>query len=125
MRSPCHLSYERKRGIDCVVKLKNKDGTYRRNKKGFVIFENIEIKFDKASEQTGNVYVEQQALDHSRSAIWLYGLPENDKIAVYSLLLSDLREFAPKLGKAVVGGEFRSTGYLIPKPIFISQPWVQ
>jgi hypothetical protein len=118
------LSYQRKRGVDCVVKLKNKDGSYRRNEKGYTILANVELKFDKVSEQTGNVYVEKEALDHSRSEIWLYGLPSDAQISIYSVLLSDLREYAPKLGKVVLGGEFRSTGYLIPKDAFISQSWV-
>jgi hypothetical protein len=118
------LSYNRKRGVDCVVKLKNKDGSYKLNSQGFIIFENIEIKYDAMSEQTGNVYIEQGALDHSRSAIWLYGLPDASKIDCYSVLLSNLREYAPKLGTPVLGGEYGTTGYLIPKSVFTSQSWV-
>jgi hypothetical protein len=118
------LPYNQKKGCDCFIKLLNPDGSFKLDQRGYVICQPVEIKYDKMSYDTNSVYIEQEALDKSISSFWLYGLPESDYTVIYSVLLSDLRKHSQRLGTRVYGGEFRSTGYLIPKPIFTSQPWV-
>jgi hypothetical protein len=118
------MSYTEKKGCDCYIKLLNPDGSFKRDERGYVICQPVEVKLDKLSEATGQVYIEQEALDKSISHFWVYGLPQSSKIDLYSVMLRNLKEFAPNLGKAVLGGEYRSTGYLIPKEVFTSQSWV-
>jgi len=111
--------YGSKEGVDIVVNLRKDDKIYRQN---------IEAKYDEASEKTGNVYVELRALEKTVSAIWVYGLPHSQAqyIDCYAMLLADLRALiATGQWKTILGGEFKRRGVLIPKGIFISQPWIK
>jgi hypothetical protein len=110
--------YSSKRGVDIQVKIQNPDGSYRRNELGYIIQENLEAKYDEASDTTNNVYVEFGALDGSISPIWFYGLPRNTDgrifIDVYVMFLKDLAPFAYKWRddhrdkeKRVVSGKLR------------------
>src|SRR5690349_14778937 len=74
------LPYQRKKGCDCFIKLLNPDGSFKRDQRGYVICQPVEIKYDALSYNTGNVYIEQDTLDKSKSEFWLYGLPSDAQI---------------------------------------------
>jgi hypothetical protein len=112
--------YGSKKGVDIVINLKKDGKTYR---------ENIEAKYDEMSEETGNVYVELLALEESISPIWIYGLPlkRSDTLYIdsYAMFLSDLAPYSLSLKKTTLGGEFQRKGVLIPRGVFITQPWAK
>jgi hypothetical protein len=112
--------YQHKRGVDIVVNL-NKDGqTYHQN---------IEAKYDELSQETNNIYVELEAIEESNSGIWIYGLPvkrsETLYVDCYAMFLSDLGEYSQTIQKTTLGGEFQRKGVLIPRDVFITQPWIK
>lgn len=75
------LSYLQKRGWDCEVRLPSG----ARSK--------VEIKLDQLSEVTGNVCIEESAVNQSIAPIWVYGLPAIGSISLYTMFLSDLATF--------------------------------
>ena len=117
--------YEIKKGFDCLVKVKNPDGTYKRNGQGVVIQNRLEIKYDKMSEQTGNVCIDLDSINKSTSSIWIFGLPYNAKIDTYAVLLSDLAPYALSWPNCLPAGEFRAPAAIIPKDTFTSLPFVK
>jgi|SRR5215216_2776300 len=117
--------YEIKKGYDCLVRLKDSDGSYKRKENGHVIQDRLEIKLDKMSEQTGNVFVDLDSIRKSTASIWIYGLPEGSSIGVYATLLADLGPCAESYPIKRPGGEFGLSGALIPKATFISLPFVK
>lgn len=117
--------YEVKRGYDCLVRLKNPDGSYKRNENGYIIQDKLEIKLDKMSEQTQNVAIDLDSIEKSTASIWIYGLPDRDEIDCYSMLLSDLAPYAQNWPVKRLGGEFRGSLALIPKTTFIGQNFVK
>jgi hypothetical protein len=109
-------SYRLKKGRDIIVEYQGQRAS-------------IEFKFDKLSEKTGRVCLDWDSMSKTESKYWIYGLPEGDKIAVYAMYASQLRDFAlayvrshPESMKRV--GEFKQYCAMIPKPVFISQPFI-
>jgi hypothetical protein len=117
--------YAIKKGYDCLVRVKNPDGNYKRNEAGYIVQDKIEIKLDKMSEQTGNVFVDLDSIRKSTASIWIYGLPEGSSIGVYATLLTDLGPYAESYPIKRPGGEFGLSGALIPKATFISLPFIK
>lgn len=117
--------YEVKKGYDCLVRIKNPDGTYRRNEDGQVIQDRLEIKFDKMSEKTGNVFIDLDSVRKSTASIWITGLPDGTKIDCYAMFLADLGPYAESYPIKRPGGEFGGLGALIPKASFIALPFVK
>lgn len=105
------LKYRDKKGWDLLVKVKGEQAR-------------IELKLDVMSEQTGNVCIEIPAIRQSISPIWLYGLPEGDRINVYSMYLKDLAPFAENYPIKKLVGEFKIPAALVPKEVFLAQPFV-
>ena len=85
----------------------------------------MEIKLDQMSELTGNVCIEESAIKQSIAPIWVYGLPQNAQIDLYTMYLSDLATYVASWPIKHPVGEFRSLGALIPKATFISLPFVK
>lgn len=106
------LSYRKKKGWDREVSI----GGARCK---------VECKFDGLSEQTGNVCVEDLSLDQSISPIWLYGIPEGGQVSVYAMYLSDLAPYAKSYPVKKHVGEFGLKASLIPREVFISQPFIK
>ena len=106
------LKYRDKKGWDLQVKVNGEQAR-------------IELKLDVMSEATGNVCLEIPAIRQSISPIWLYGLPEQGKINVYSMYLKDLQPFAENYPFKKLVGEFKIPAALVPKEVFISQPFVK
>src|SRR5215813_11902369 len=111
-----HWGYKHKRGRDVIVEVKGERSS-------------IEFKLDKMSEVTHRVCIDWDSMSHTDSKYWIYGLPENGKIAVYAMYASQLRDFAlgyvrghPESMKRV--GEFKGYCAMIPKALFISQPFI-
>lgn len=107
--------YNEKKGSDRIVKI-FKNGRWHVCK--------LEMKFDVLSEQTGNVAVDLDSIKKSDSPIWIYGLPEGNRIDCYSMLLSDLAPFAQNWPTKCPGGEFGGLLALIPKHTFLGQKFV-
>jgi hypothetical protein len=68
-------------------------------------------------------------MSKTQSKYWIFGLPAGDKVAVYAMYASQLRDFAlqyvrdhPESMKRV--GEFKQYCAMIPKYIFISQSFI-
>lgn len=85
----------------------------------------IEIKYDELSGITGNVCIELSALRQSISPIWIYGLPEGDNISLYTMYLIDLASFAENYPVKKLVGEFGIPAAIVPKYVFLSQPFVR
>ena len=105
------LKYRQKRGWDLLIKVNGSEAK-------------VELKLDVMSEQTGNVALEIAAIRQSISPIWLYGLPEGNKIIVYSMYLKDLAPFAENYPVKKLVGEFQIPAALVPKEVFTSQSFV-
>jgi hypothetical protein len=110
-------SYRRKQGVDRVVKINGQQC-------------NLEMKFDKMSEATGNVALELKAIGHSISPIWIYGFPQASEIDLYTMFLKDLKQYAFQYYKTRPGaikraGEYGDWILLVPKCEFIIQPFVK
>lgn len=105
------LKYKDKKGWDREVVIKGERAK-------------VEMKYDELSESTGNVCIELSALRQSISPIWLYGLPEQGKINVYSMYLKDLAPFAENYPVKKLVGEFKIPAALVPKEVFIKQPFI-
>jgi len=103
--------YSVKKGYDCLVRING--GSAK-----------IEFKYDAMSEQTGNVCLELEALQHSISDILVYGLPEGGHIDVYTMWLKDALSYALKWPTKREVGEFRLPAALVPKDIFTGQDFV-
>jgi hypothetical protein len=84
----------------------------------------LEMKYDELSEATGNVCIEPAALHQSISPIWIYGLPENGDVSLYSMFLKDLLPFADGYPVKKLVGEFKIPAALVPKHVFLSQSFV-
>jgi hypothetical protein len=84
----------------------------------------LEMKYDELSESTGNVCIELAALHQSISPIWIYGLPENGNLNLYSIFLKDLIPFAESYPVKKLVGEFNIPAALVPKYVFLAQPFV-
>jgi hypothetical protein len=106
------LKYKDKRGWDCEVRINNE-----RCK--------MKIKYDFMSETTGNVCLELSTIRQSQSPIWIYGLPQNAQIDLYTMYLSDLATYVDSWPIKRPVGEFQLPAALIPKHIFISQSFVK
>jgi len=117
--------YEVKKGYDCLMRIKNPDGSYKRSEAGYIIQDRLEIKLDKMSEQTGNVFIDLDSIRKSTASIWIYGLPEGSRIDCYATFLADLGPYAESYPIKRPGGEFGLSGALLPKPTFISLPFVK
>jgi hypothetical protein len=109
-------SYRLKRGRDCIVEVKG-----QRN--------GIDFKYDKLSEQSGRVCVDVESLQHTDSAIWVFGLPRGSEIDCYALKTSDLAPYTYQYARMNPGavlkvGEFKQAGVMIPKSIFTKLPFI-
>ena len=65
----------------------------------------------------------------TQSHYWLYGLPRGSEVDVYAMYAHKLKDFAyqytkdhPESMKRV--GEFKQYCIFIPKPVFVSQPFI-
>ena len=108
-----NLSYRQKKGWDCEIRL----ASGARCK--------VEVKLDQMSEATGNVCLELLALEQSISPIWVYGLPSEGQICLYTAYRDDLRAFAQSWSIKRPVGEFGGLAALVAKDVFISQPFVK
>jgi len=106
-----HWSYNQKKGRDVIVETQG-----HRN--------SIEFKFDKLSEKTGNIVIDLDSINKTSSAIWIYGLPEGDKVHTYTMRITDLAPFARAWPIRRCVGEFSQPVALVPKSTFLSQPFV-
>lgn len=111
-----HWGYRHKKGRDVIVEVKGERAS-------------VEMKFDKMSELTYRVCIDWDSMSKTESKYWIFGLPENGKVAVYAMYASELRDFAlgyvrshPESMKRV--GEFKGYCTMIPKSLFISQPFI-
>jgi hypothetical protein len=118
------LPYNQKKGCDCYIKLLNPDGSFKRDQRGYVICQPVEIKYDVLSYNTGNVCIDLDSLEKTTAVVWVFGLPENDQIDVYAVMTSDLRLYAQNCPYKSFGGEFRLPIALPPKSVFTSLPIV-
>ena len=105
-------SYKLKKGRDCIVEIKGHRCS-------------IEFKFDKMSEQTGNVVVDLDSLRKTDSAIWIYGLPKGNQIDVYAMRISDLGPFAKSYPVKKRVGEYKLEAAIIPKWQFVTLPFIK
>jgi len=124
------LRYSQKKGVDCYVKIKDKDGTFKRNPQGRIICEPLEFKYDEMSEKTGNVYIEFDSLEKTISTVWFYGLKDGYKVETYMMQFRDLYQFVMQYAKDHpeanrTGGEWRSPAVTIDKLTFIAQPFIR
>lgn len=94
--------YSEKKGYDCLVRMNG--GSAK-----------IEFKYDQMSEQTKNVCLELEALQHSTSDILIYGLPKDGQIEVLMMWLRDALSFAQNWPQKRLVGEFRLPAALVPK----------
>lgn len=118
------LPYSQKKGCDCFIKLLNPDGSFKRDQRGYVICQPVEIKYDKMSYDTGRVCIDLDSLEKTTAVVWVFGLPEDNRIDVYAVMTSDLRSYAQECPYKSFGGEFNIPIALPPKSIFTSLPIV-
>src|ERR1044072_1152445 len=111
-----HWGYKHKKGRDIIVEVKGERAS-------------LELKLDKMSEFTNKVCIDWDSMSKTQSKYWIFGLPENGKVAVYAMYASQLRDFSlqytkdhPESMKRV--GEFKGYCTMIPKPLFVSQPFI-
>ena len=109
-------SYKHKKGRDIIVEIKGERAS-------------LELKYDLLSEKTNRICIDWDSMSKTQSKYWIFGLPENGKVAVYAMYASQLRDFAleyvrshPDSTKRV--GEFKQYCAMIPKHTFISQPFI-
>ena len=105
------LKYKQKKGWDREVRING-----QRCK--------VEMKYDAMSLLTGNVCLEIGAIRQSVSPIWIYGIPEQGQVSVYSIFLKDLAPFAESYPVKKLVGEFHIPAAIVSKSVFISQPFV-
>ncbi|GEM_PF-3151654 len=115
-----NLPYQQKKGCDCYIKLLNSDGTFKRDPRGYVICQPVEIKLDKMSEQTQNVCIDLDSLEKTNAVVWIFGLPEGDRIDVYAVMTAELALYAKNCARRAFGGEYGMEVALIPKEQFIA-----
>ncbi len=108
--------YKHKKGRDIIVEVKGQRAS-------------LELKYDLLSEKTNRICIDWDSMSKTQSRYWIFGLPEGDKIAVYAMYASQLRDFAlqyvkshPESMKRV--GEFKQYCVMIPKHTFVSQPFI-
>ena len=111
-----HWGYKHKKGRDIIVEVKGQRAS-------------LELKYDLLSEKTNRVCIDWDSMSKTQSKYWIFGLPEGNKVAVYAMYASQLRDFAleyvrdhPDSMKRV--GEFKQYCAMIPKHTFISQPFI-
>ncbi len=117
------LPYEKKKGCDCYIKLLNPDGSFKRDQRGYVICQPVEIKYDRMSYDTGRVCIDLNSLEKTTALVWVFGLPEDNQIDVYAVLTSDLRLYARNCPRTR-GGEFYGEIAVPEKSSFIEAPIV-
>jgi hypothetical protein len=83
----------------------------------------VEIKYDKMSYDTGRVCIDLDSLEKTQAVVWVFGLPETDRIDIYAILTSDLRLHA-KNAPRIRGGEFYGEIAVIEKSRFYGLPGV-
>jgi hypothetical protein len=111
-----HWGYRHKRGRDVIVEVKGGRCS-------------IEFKYDRMSEKTGRVCIDLDSMNHTDSAIWIYGLPRGSEIDVYATKISDLAPYTHQYIKDHPGalqrvGEFKQECLMIPKLVFTSLPFI-
>ena len=106
------FSYQKKKGWDCEVRLASGASC------------KVEIKLDQLSEVTGNVCIEESAVNQSVAPIWIYGLPTKGEICLYTMLLEDLATYIASYPIKRPVGEYKGLAALVPKEVFLAQPWV-
>ena len=106
-----HWGYRHKKGRDIIVEVKGQRCS-------------LELKYDRMSEKTGYVCLDLDSINKTDSAIWLYGLPRGNEVDVYSMRISDLAPFARNYPLKKPVGEFKQLAALVPKNVFLSQPFV-
>ena len=105
-------AYSAKKGVDVVVEIKGARC-------------GIEFKYDRMSEQTGNVCIDLDSINKTTSAIWIYGLPNGGRIDCYTMQVKDLAPFARGWPNKKRVGEFSLECALIPKSTFVSQTFIK
>lgn len=118
------LPYNQKKGCDCFIKLLDENGDFKKDQRGYIICQPVEMKLDKMSEQTGNVCIDLDSLEKTTAVVWIFGFPEGDKIDVYAVMTADLRTYAQRCPYKSFGGEFKLPIALPPKTVFTSLPIV-
>lgn len=94
------------------------DGTAFGNLHGTDVRFSYEVKFDKKSKETGNLYLDLNSLSKSTASILCICL--NEPIdTVLMLELQKALEYAQR-HKNITGGEFKEASACIPKSIFIN-----
>src|SRR5947209_6054466 len=73
-------SYRLKRGRDLIVEVQG-----QRN--------GIDFKYDLMSEKTNRICIDLDSLQHTDSAIWIFGLPRTPYIDCYAVKTSDLAPY--------------------------------
>ncbi len=124
-------SYQQKQGNDCLIYLTTPDGTIHRCK--------LEIKLDRMSQATGNVYLDLDSINKSDSPIWAIGLPEGEPvevkyqgirftvgrtIRVYTMFHKHLAPYARQCPRRSIGGEFKLSNPTPAKAEFLAQPFI-
>jgi hypothetical protein len=66
---------------------------------------------DFRSEDTGNLCIELEALRHSRAFLFIYGLPEGDKIAIHAFYQDELDKLVRQT-KLTTAGRFYAYKHL-------------
>jgi len=118
--------YQIKKGYDCILRIKNSDGIYRRNDRGQIIQDRAEFKYDEMSEQTGNVCIDLDSIQKSISAWWFFGLKEGNQIEVYLTEILSLAPFAQSWPvKKRVGENGWVEAAIVPKSVFKSQQFIK
>jgi hypothetical protein len=83
----------------------------------------FEVKYDYRSHLTGNVFLEEEALNHSQ-AEWLAIVTDNPR-RVFLIPLTEARRIANEYPKKVRGGEFNGWGAIPSMSFLAQQPFVQ
>jgi hypothetical protein len=79
-----------------------------------------EVKYDIRLAETGNFYIDIEALRHSKASI--LAITEGSPIhTVYILPLQDVLNYALSQQNKIMGGEFKEPAVLIPKYQFVSE----
>jgi hypothetical protein len=79
----------------------------------------VEVKYDLLSATTGKVYLELEALNHSRAD--LLAIVVDNPRTVYIAPLPQVRDFALQYPFKVKGGEFKQPAALVPRSIFLDR----
>lgn len=67
----------------------------------------VECKYQEATPQTGNVWIDHKSLLGDTAPIWIMGWKTHGKLAMYSMLATDLRELINKKYPVILGGEWK------------------